>query len=158
MKNIAPARPSQGIISQIQLRGGPAWKEIVSDLEIIDKHCDELGHLNHVEAVRILEYAREDWFNACGLYDDCPPGVFLRSPVVVNINYNYRLEVFKGETVKVVTRSGSKGTKSFILEHEILKSNGDVAINGNCTSVIMDMAERGIVPVPDSMAPHLPNR
>ena len=30
-------------------------------ITVTQAHCDELGHLNHVEAVRYLERARSDW-------------------------------------------------------------------------------------------------
>ena len=132
--------------------------ETITVIEVGDAHCDSLGHLNHVEAVRLLEDAREDWYGECGLYEGMPPGVFLKSAVVVNVNYNYRLECFHGETIKVITRSGTMGTKSFVLDHEIIKADGNVAIDGNCTSVIMDVGAREIIPVPECMARHLTRR
>ena len=132
--------------------------ETTTVVEIADTHTDDLDHLNHVEAVRLFEDAREDWYAACGLYIGNPEGEFPLSAVVVNVNYNYRLECFLGEKVKVMTRPGSMGTKSFTLEHEIIKPDGQVAIDGNATSVIMDTAERAIIPVPECMAVHLPRR
>ena len=132
--------------------------ETTTIIEIADEHTDELDHLNHVEAVRLFESAREDWYAACGLYIDKPPDEWPLSAVVVNVNYNYRLECFLGEKVKVTTRPVSMGTKSFTLEHEIIKPDGQVAIDGNATSVIMDTTVRGIIPVPGCMAKHLPNR
>ena len=72
--------------------------------------------------------------------------------------HNYRAECFLGEKVKVMTRPGSMGTKSFTLEHEIIKPDGQVAIDGIATSVIMDTTQRAIIPVPACMAEHLPGR
>ena len=105
-----------------------------------------------------MEVAREDWYAACGLYIDNPEGVYPISAVVVNVNYNYRLECFLGEKVKVMTRPGSMGTKSFTLLHEIIKPDGEIAIDGSATSVMMDSVERSIIPVPACMAEHLPRR
>ena len=51
-----------------------------------------------------------------------------------------------------MTRPGSMGTKSFTLEHEIIKPDGEVAIEGHATSVIMDTTQRAIIPVPACMA------
>lgn len=128
-------------------------------IEVVAADCDSLEHLNHVTAVRYLEDAREDWYSACGLYEGMPPGVYEKSAVVVNINYNYAGECFLGEKVSCLTRGVSMGSKSFTLYHEIIKPDGSVAIQGECTSVIMDInAERGIIPVPECMARHLPKR
>ena len=125
-------------------------------ITVTEAHCDELGHLNHVEAVRCLERARSDWYRECGLSDGGAGPSF--GTVVVNIDYNYRLECFLGERLTVVTRPVSMGTRSFTLAHEIVKPDGRIAIDGQCTSVIMDLAERSIVPVPECLAVHLPKR
>ena len=60
-----------------------------------DDHTDELGHLNHVAAVRMLEQARDDWYHACGLYRDDPNRY---GTIIVNVNYDYHKECFIGET------------------------------------------------------------
>ena len=124
-------------------------------ITVTEAHCDELGHLNHVEAVRYLERARGRWYHECGLYPDSEHSL---GTVVVNIDYNYRVECFVGERLKVTTRPVSMGTRSFILEHAIIKPDGRTAIDGRCTSVIMDLTERSIIPVPECLAVHLPRR
>ena len=80
-------------------------------ITVTQAHCDELGHLNHVEAVRYLERARSQWYRACGLFDT-ESGQSLGT-VVVNIDYNYRVECFVGERLKVTTRPIAMGTRSF---------------------------------------------
>ena len=125
-------------------------------ITVTQDHCDELGHLNHVEAVRYLERARGRWYRECGLFDTVSEHSL--GTVVVNIDYNYRAECFVGERLKVTTRPVSMGTRSFTLEHAIIKPDGRTAIDGRCTSVIMDLAERSIVPVPQCLAVHLPKR
>ena len=125
-------------------------------ITVTQDHCDELGHLNHVEAVRYLERARGRWYRECGLFDTVSEHSL--GTVVVNIDYNYRAECFVGERLKVTTRPVSMGTRSFTLEHAIIKPDGRTAIDGRCTSVIMDLAERSIIPVPQCLAVHLPKR
>ena len=125
-------------------------------ITVTQAHCDELGHLNHVEAVRYLERARGEWYRQCGLYDGA--GGQSLGTVVVNIDYNYRVECFLGERLRITTRPSSMGTRSFTLEHAIIKPDGRTAIDGKCTSVIMDLAERSIIPVPQCLAVHLPKR
>ena len=38
-------------------------------ISVEEAHCDELGHLNHVEAVRYLERARGRWYRDRGSYE-----------------------------------------------------------------------------------------
>ncbi len=121
-------------------------------IEVTEKHTDNLGHLNHVTAVRYLEKARNDWYNRCRLFD---PQRGHLGTVVVNINYDYRRECFLGEQLRVMTRGVSMGTKSFVLGHEIVKPDGEIAIEGRATSVVMDMSARRIIPVPACVAEHL---
>ena len=125
-------------------------------ITVTEAHCDELGHLNRVEAVRYLERARSRWYRECGLFN----GESERSlgTVVVNIDYSYRVECFVGERLTVTTRPVSMGTRSFTLKHAIIKPDGRTAIDGRCTSVIMDLTERSIIPVPECLAVHLQKR
>lgn len=132
--------------------------EITAIVKIAHEHTDELGHLSHVEAVRLFEAARSEWYRVCGLYNNGSEGLWQVSSVVVNVKYSYRSKCFLGEAVKVVTRSGAMGTKSFTLRHQLIKSNGQIAIEGSATSVIMDTTKRLIIPVPACLAEHLPSR
>ena len=119
-------------------------------------HCDDLNHLNHVEAVRYLERARSQWYQICGLHDGEEEGQHSYGSIVVNINYDYRAECLLGEMLRITTRPVSMGTRSFTLAHKIIKPDGQTAIEGPCTSVIMDRATRTIIPVPECLAAHLP--
>ena len=130
--------------------------EGATTITVTQAHCDELGHLNHVEAVRYLERARSKWYRECGLFDT-ESGQSLGT-VVVNIDYNYRVECFVGERLKVTTNPIAMGTRSFTVNHAIIKPDGRTAIDGRCTSVIMDLGERSIIPVPECLAAHLPKR
>jgi YbgC/YbaW family acyl-CoA thioester hydrolase len=124
-------------------------------IEVTEAHTDELGHLNHVAAVRYLERARYDWYRACGLFEGEPGRL---GTVVVNINYDYRRECFLGERLRVMSRGLSMGTKSIVVGHEIIKPDGEVAIEGRATSVVMDLSARRIIPVPACVATHLAPR
>ena len=124
-------------------------------IEVTEAHTDNLGHLNHVAAVRYLEQARYEWYAACGLFR----GEHGRlGTVVVNINYDYRRECFLGERLRVTSRGLSMGTKSIVLAHEIVKPDGEIAIEGRATSVVMDLSARRIIPVPACVAQHLAPR
>ena len=124
-------------------------------IEVTEDHTDNLGHLNHVAAVRYLEKARYEWYAACGLFS----GDYGRlGTVVVNIDYDYRRECFLGEQLRVTSRGVSMGTKSMVVTHRIVKPDGEVAVQGQATSVVMDLDARSIIPVPGCVARHLSPR
>ena len=123
-------------------------------IEVTAEHCDELGHLSHVEAVRYLEAAREQWYVDAGLYLE-PRDEGALVPVVVNIDVNYRLEGFLGERLRVVTRPVSMRSKSFVIGHEIRKAEDSVAIDATATSVIFNLQRREAVAVPECLARYL---
>ena len=128
-------------------------------IEVLETHTDELGHLNHVEAIRFLELARDDWYQRCGLWGGRPwSSDEILGTIVVNVNVNYRLECFLGEELIVITIPVSMGAKSYTLGHEIIRPDASVAIDGHATSVVMDMSERRVIPVPACLAEHLPAR
>ena len=115
--------------------------EYTSISRVESKHVDELGHLNHVYALELLEYARDDWYAAAGLWDGRSwSGAETLQTLVLNVNFNYRLECFLGETLKIVTAPLSRGSKSFVLKQEIIKPDGRVAIDGSATSLVRDAA------------------
>ena len=60
--------------------------EITAIVTIANEHTDELGHLSHVEAVRLFEAARSEWYRACDLYNNESEGLWPVSSVVVNAN------------------------------------------------------------------------
>ena len=124
-------------------------------IEILEAHTDSLGHLNHVQAVEYMERARDDWYRMCGLWEGDEKEELLGT-VVVNIDFNYRGECFLGERLVVLTWPERVGTKSFRLGHQIIRPDGEVAIGGHATSVVMDMRDRRTIPVPECMARHFP--
>lgn len=121
------------------------------------KHVDDLGHLNHVYALELLEYARDDWYAAADLWDGRKwSGAESLQTLVLNVNFNYRLECFLDEELKIVTSPHSRGTKSFVLKQEIIKPDGRVAIDGTATSLVRDAALGKTIPVPECLARYFP--
>jgi len=133
--------------------------EFTSIARVSKKHVDELGHLNHVFALQILEYARDDWYTEAGLWEGRRwSGEENLATLVLNVNYNYRLECFLDEELKVVTAAVGRGSKSFILAQLIVKPDGRVAIDGTTTSLIMDMKTHLTLSVPECLRRYLPAR
>ncbi|MXZ80486.1 MAG: acyl-CoA thioesterase [Gammaproteobacteria bacterium] len=123
-------------------------------------HADELGHMNHVAAVRFLEKARYLWYAQAGLWGSgaVRGEDFTLGTVVVNLNIDYLKECFQGEEFRVRTMPGKKGTKSFVLDQRVITPAGETAVRCRCTSVIMDLETRKVLPVPDSIGTHFTHR
>jgi acyl-CoA thioester hydrolase/thioesterase-3 len=127
--------------------------QFVSTIRVQQKHVDELGHLNHVAAVDILQYARDDWYREAGLWGGRAwSGDENLGTLVLNININYRAECFLDEELRIVTRPLRCGRKSYALAQGIIKPDDSVAIDGVVTSLVMDMERHQTLPVPDCMA------
>mgnify|MGYP001163903541 FL=1 len=125
--------------------------KVESPVTVQERHTDELGHLNHVQTVKFMEDAREDWYAQCGQPVFDPAGY---GTVVVNINYNYRGECFLGEKLTIVTGPVKLGRTSFVLSHAILKADGSTPFEGLATCLIMNLKTRQAIPVPDWIAKH----
>ncbi len=133
--------------------------DFISKVTVAAAQVDELGHLNHVSAVDMLQYARDDWYAAAGLWEGRAwSGDEVLATLVLNININYRLECFLDEALEIITRPLQRGNKSFTLAHEIIKPDRRIAIDGSVTSLIMDMKQHRTQPVPECLARYFPAR
>ncbi len=130
-----------------------------SRVVVAKSQVDELGHLNHVAAVGILERARDDWYREAGLWDGRPySGDEVLGTLVLNLNVNYRAECFLDEELRVITHPLERGRKSYVLTQEIVKADESIAIDARVTSIVMDLEARVTLEVPASLARYLPAR
>lgn len=133
--------------------------EFISKVKVTTAQVDDLGHLNHVFALQILEYSRDDWYAGAGLWDGRRWSADENlATLVLNVNVNYREECFLDEDLKIITRPLERGSKSFTLAQQIVKPDGAIAIEGTVTSLVMDMEQRRTLPVPECLARYLPAR
>lgn len=133
--------------------------EFISKVKVTTAQVDDLGHLNHVFALQILEYSRDDWYAGAGLWDGRRWSADENlATLVLSVNVNYREECFLDEDLKIITRPLERGSKSFTLAQQIVKPDGAIAIEGTVTSLVMDMEQRRTLPVPECLARYLPAR
>ena len=131
----------------------------VLGIRVGEEHLDSLGHVNHAEFVRMLEGARSDFYRRCGLPIDGENGAPARiGTVVVNLNVDFRAECLAGDRLEVRTRGIRRGRTSFTLEQHITRLDGTPVVDARSTSVVMDLATREVIPVPESLARVLPPR
>lgn len=133
--------------------------KFVTSTKVTAAQVDDLGHLNHVFALQLLEYARDDWYADAGLWQGRRwSGAENLATLVLNVNVNYREECFLDEDLKIITRPIERGSKSFTLAQQIVKPNDAIAIEGTVTSLVMDMEQHRTLPVPECLARYLPVR
>lgn len=133
--------------------------EFVSKVKVTTAQVDDLGHLNHVFALQLLEYARDDWYAEAGLWEGRRwSGVENLATLVLNIKFNYRAECFLDEALRIITRPLERGSKSFTLGQQIVKTDDRIAVEGTVTSLVMDMEQHRSLPVPGCLARYLPVR
>ena len=132
---------------------------VVTSFTVQQSDTDELGHLNHVAAIKMLEFARDDWYERAGLWGGRPWSESENlGTIVVNVNINYHKECFLGEVLEVKSIAVAMGTKSYTIGHEIIKPDGSIAVDCEAVSVIMDMEQRIAIPVPESICRYFPSR
>ena len=128
-------------------------------VRVLPAQVDELGHLNHSYAVQILEYARDEWYAAAGLWAGRRwSGEENLQTLVLNVNVNYRQECFLDEALTVIIAPLDGGSKSFRLTQEIVKEDGSVAIDAVVTSIVMRMDTHQTIEIPAAIRPLLPAR
>ena len=133
--------------------------EVRHPVRVSRAQVDELGHLNHSYAVQILEYARDEWYAAAGLWEGRRwSGEENLQTLVLNINVNYRQECLLDEPLTVVIAGLDGGNKSFRLSQEVLKEDGSVAIDAVVTSIVMRMDTHETIEIPPVLRPFLPPR
>ena len=126
--------------------------EVRHQVRVSGAQVDELGHLNHSYAVQILEYARDEWFAAAGLWEGRRwSGEENLQTVVLNINVDYRQECFLDEPLVVVIAPLDGGNKSFRLSQEILKQDGSVAIDARIPLLETQMTTAQVCPIIDEL-------
>jgi acyl-CoA thioester hydrolase len=100
------------------------------------RDLDVQGHLNQAVYHELLEDVRS------GLLSD-----FMHDDhagfVMVRVELDYRSEVRIADSpVELVARVAKVGTKSFTLDHEVIKADGTVAAAGQVTCVAWDHEQR----------------
>ena len=121
------------------------------EVEVQDSEIDELCHVNNARFLEYFERVRMDWYNRCDPTLNDAAGKHLGT-VVVNIDINYRRECFAGDRLSIVTRPRSRGRKSYVLFQEIRDGDGQCVCDARVTSVVMDMATRTTVSLPEALA------
>lgn len=126
---------------------------------------DDLAHVNNARFLEYLERAREHWYTSAGVLavlgkappetgtghsEAAPPKGSRLGTVVVNIVVNFRHELFTGDHLTITTRPLRKRRTSYVLSQAIRNQAGTLACDAEVTCVVMDMASRRAIPLPEA--------
>lgn len=123
--------------------------EYCKDIEIRWSDLDALNHVNNAAFLRYLEDTRLDWFTSLpGGWDskDC-------SPVVVNIDINYRRELRYPANISVRMVISQASEKRILLDY-VISDRDDVKTiysDARVTLVWVDRIAGRSIPLPDNV-------
>jgi len=109
--------------------------------------CDQAGHANTVAYMAYLEAAREEMLFATGMLK---PTVDARElPIITaKVWIEYLGETFYGDELEIRTRVARLGTKSFELDHEVVRAGEeDVLTRGGCVLIRYDYGNKASTPL-----------
>ncbi|HKP51906.1 MAG TPA: thioesterase family protein [Chloroflexia bacterium] len=114
-------------------------------VEVKFRDIDMFGHVNNAAYLTYIESARVAYYTALtGLTDPREFGMTLASAKV-----DFLKPIFYGQAVRVYTRIGRVGNKSWTLEHEIRDAEtGEVMAVGSTVNVHYDYKSEQSLPLP----------
>ena len=122
-----------------------------TSFRIRSTQVDQLGHLNNAAFLEIFEWARWEWGEQAGSgFQGMIAGRGL-GPVVVHADVSFRREVRFHERVRVQTRMESCAHRQGIIHQRMLRADGKLASEARFTFLMMDLAQRRIVPMPKEL-------
>lgn len=112
---------------------------------------DALGHVNNAKYLTYFEVARSRY-----VMDVYPRWNWMENMfLIANINVDFHQELkLNAQNVLVGVRLSKIGTKSFVLNYGIFSEDeGKIILHASATStqVMIDMAERKTIPIPEWM-------
>lgn len=106
---------------------------------------DALNHMNHARFFDYFQECRIDWLESINLKLSDPTG-----PVVINVQCTYLKPLVYPATVEIVSSIHSLGRTSFVVDHNIIHNNQEVA-HGCCKIVWIDFKTNQPIPFPSQI-------
>ncbi|GIV34050.1 MAG: thioesterase [Chitinophagales bacterium] len=127
----------------------PAGFRHCTDIQIRFADIDSMGHVNNARYLTYIESARIAYFKQVlqtGMHSS--PGFILAKATV-----DFLLPLLFDDKIQVYTRCSRIGTKSFDLEYEIVKMQGNgviTAARAHTVLVAYDYAAQKSIPIPSA--------
>lgn len=109
---------------------------------------DSFGHVNNAMYFTYLEQARFAYLDHLGIWidDSCPEA----SVIVADAHVAFVAPIFSRQTVRVFTRVGKIGNKSFRVDHELREATtGELFATGDAVMVAYNYQASKSIPVPE---------
>lgn len=117
---------------------------VVIEVPIAWGDMDAFGHVNNTVFFRLFESARMAYLGEIG-FRGSQTGA---GPILHSTSCRFRRAITYPDTVRVGTRVTSVATDRFTMEYQIIKSDGEVAANGDGIVVAFDYATQTKIPIP----------
>ena len=106
---------------------------------------DALNYMNHARFFDYFQECRIDWLESINLKLSDPTG-----PVVINAQCTYLQPLVYPATIEIISSIHSLGRTSFVVEHNVLQNNKQVA-SGSCKIVWIDYKSNQSIPFPSQI-------
>ncbi|MBU8907568.1 acyl-CoA thioesterase [Desertibacillus haloalkaliphilus] len=100
-------------------------------------------HINNVMYMEYLEKARKVWYQFCLSHD-------VRA-MVVNINADYKREMFDQERLTIHTETERVGRTSFTLKQTIINEENELVLSANAVLAVVDRQTKAKTHVPQAI-------
>jgi thioesterase-3 len=111
---------------------------------------DGNGHVNNARYLEYMEWGRQEWNKLVKLNPQSLDSLGIQL-VTVNVNINYRKEVYEGDELRIITRLEKLGRTSLGVYQTIYNQHDQEVVNATTTRVAIDKKERKSTPVPDEI-------
>ncbi len=119
---------------------------------------DKMGHVNNATILSYFEVARTNFFDeVIGEQDNW----FERGLIIAHTNIDYLAPVYLRDEVKALVRIVKTGTKSFDVEHLLVKKNNTemiICAVANTILVCMDYTKKQTIEIPQDWKDKMDDR
>lgn len=106
---------------------------------------DILGHLNNTVYFSLYDLGKAKYMEEVGLRE---PGPVAPTSVIADVHCSYFKPVHYGDEIYIETSCSEVGNKHFILDQEMIDSNGDIRSRCRTVMVYIDPSTQKAVPLP----------
>ena len=106
---------------------------------------DILGHLNNTVYFSLYDLGKAKYMEEVGLRE---PGPVAPTSVIADVHCSYFKPVHYGDEIYIETSCSEVGNKHFILDQEMIDSNGDIRSRCRTVMVYIDPSTQKAGPVP----------
>ncbi|WP_339183407.1 acyl-CoA thioesterase [Oceanobacillus sp. FSL W7-1293] len=125
--------------------------ETITNIDVMEKDIDNLGHVNNSVYSSYFGIARKEWYHKAGLSLEEKQKRNIGN-VIRKIEINFLKEARLGDSLIIITRPLRLGNKSYLLNQNIYNQNHECLTNATVTIVMFDTINRKSIKVIEEIA------